>query len=118
MCHGCNYVFPNFQHRFKLLTSQRIRSIMRCNDIENIQRYDFPRILQERVPGTPGHEEVKEVSSHVLCVLAVLTGCCVTQYIDPSKFALVTPINWNAGVHLRGGIHPPLAKPLPPLRYI
>ena len=51
-----------FQHRFKLLTSQRIRSIMRCNDVDSIQRYDFPNILQERVPGTPGHQKVKEVS--------------------------------------------------------
>lgn len=80
------FFFPNFQHRFKLLTSQRIRSIMRCNDIENIQRYDFPSILQERVPGTPGHEEVKEVSSYVLCVLA---GCCVTQYMVLASFLLL-----------------------------
>ena len=59
----CTIYFTPFQHRFKLLTSQRIRSIMRCNDIESIKQYDFPNILQERIPGTPGHEKVKEVSS-------------------------------------------------------
>ena len=50
------------QHRFKLLTSQRVRSIMHCNDVDSLFRYDFPSILKLRVPGTPSHEEVKEVS--------------------------------------------------------
>ena len=63
----CIKVLSPFQHRFKLLTSQRIRSIMRCNDVESIKQYDFPNILQERIPGSPGHAKVKEVSSMLQC---------------------------------------------------
>ena len=55
---------PYTQHRFKVLTSQRVRSIMHCNDIDSLFRYDFPSVLKLRVPGTPSHEEVKEVSCH------------------------------------------------------
>ena len=49
------------QHQFKMLTSQRIKSIMQCNDVESLRQYDFPAILKPRIPGTEGHEEVKEV---------------------------------------------------------
>ena len=48
---------------------------MRCNDVDNIQQYDFPRILQERVPGTPGHEEVKEVSHPARVQYLVEVSC-------------------------------------------
>lgn len=79
VCHNdCSlHTTQHFQHRFKLLTSQRIRSIMRCNDVESIQQYDFPNILRERVPGTQGHDQVREVSHfttyrkyhHLACML-------------------------------------------------
>ena len=44
-----------------MLTSQRIKSIMECNDVSSLRQYDFPEILKPRVPGTPGHDRVKEV---------------------------------------------------------
>ena len=74
---------------------------MRCNDIDSIQRYDFPNILVERVPGTPGHEIVKEVSVHVLCVLSTLTRfwlCYVTQYIV-SRLGQLDCSRWNVTQH-------------------
>ena len=46
-----------------MLTSQRIRSVMRCSDIESLRSYDFPGILKERVPGTAGHDKVQQVSA-------------------------------------------------------
>ena len=45
-----------------MLTSQRVKSIMQCNTIDSLREHDFPAILKERVPGTAGHAEVKEVS--------------------------------------------------------
>lgn len=47
-----------------MLTSQRVKSIMQCNDVESLRQYDFPGILKGRIPGTPGHEEVKQVSTY------------------------------------------------------
>ena len=58
----CDRSWCFLQHSFKLLTSQRVRSVMRCSDIESLQSYDFPGILKERVPGTPGHDKVRQVS--------------------------------------------------------
>ena len=49
------------QHRFKMLSSQRVRSIMRCSDVESLRSHDFPGVLKERIPGTPGHEVVRQV---------------------------------------------------------
>ena len=49
-----------------MLTSQRVKSIMQCNDVESLQQYDFPGILKERVVGTPGHDEVKQVCTRRL----------------------------------------------------
>lgn len=47
-------------HHFKMLTSQRVKSIMQCSDVESLQQYDFPAILKPRIPGTQGHQEVKQ----------------------------------------------------------
>lgn len=46
-------------HRFKMLTTQRINSVMQCSNIDSLRSSDFPAILKERVPDTPGHTEVK-----------------------------------------------------------
>ena len=48
-----------------MLTTQRINSVMQCSNIDSLRSSDFPAILKERVPDTPGHTEVKNVSESV-----------------------------------------------------
>ena len=59
-----------------MLSSQRVRSIMRCSDIESLRTHDFPGVLKERVPGTPGHEEVRKVRSYLM------RSCTLLQLIN------------------------------------
>ena len=54
------------QHQFKVLTSQRLNSIMRCNEVESLFDYDLPGVLKLRVPGTPEHDVVKDVSFNII----------------------------------------------------
>ncbi len=44
------------------MTSQKVKSIVGCNEIDSLRNYDFPAILKERVPDTESHAKVKEVS--------------------------------------------------------
>ncbi len=84
------------QHRFKMLSSQRVNSVMRCSDIESLRTYDFPSILRERVPGTPGHEEVRQVSpSHIPLYLL---SAVYTQYIL-SRLSQLNCSRWNITEH-------------------
>ena len=82
------------QHSFKYLTSQRLRSIMRCHEVDSLFQYDLPAVIIPRVPGTPGHDQVKDVSCCVCvcerCVYLFLFTCpglgiCVlTRHFMPS----------------------------------
>ena len=51
-----------FQHTFQTLTNARLQAVSQCSsNVQSLFNTDLPRILQERVPDTPGHTEVKEV---------------------------------------------------------
>lgn len=46
-------------HSFRVLTSQRLRSVMKCHEVDSLFQYDLPGVLKLRVPGTPEHDIVK-----------------------------------------------------------
>lgn len=75
---SCSCHSSYLQHRFHLLTSQRMRTLMRCHEIDSLLNTDLPAILKPRVPGTESHREVKEVSGSK-------EGCCssATQGVLP-----------------------------------
>ena len=49
------------QHSFRVLTSQRLHSVMKCHEVDSLFQYDLPGVLKLRVPGTPEHDIVKNV---------------------------------------------------------
>lgn len=39
---------------------------MKCSNVDSLRSYDFPGVLKERVPGTPGHDEVHQVNASLV----------------------------------------------------
>ena len=63
----CTVVFWFLQHSFRILTSQRLNSVMKCHEVESLFQYDVPGVLRVRVPGTTEHDVVKDVCM-LVCV--------------------------------------------------
>lgn len=62
VCHLMCGVFHWLQHRFAQLSTTRTKSVVSCSSVDGVFDYDLPKLLKERVVGTPGHQEVQEVS--------------------------------------------------------
>ncbi|XP_064402831.1 glutaminyl-peptide cyclotransferase-like isoform X2 [Halichondria panicea] len=94
-------------HRFKMLSSQRVRSIMRCSDIESLRTHDFPGVLKERVPGTPGHEEVRK---YIVSRLSQLN--CSRWNITEHSFEDDTPLGRKPFTNIIATLDPHVSKRL------
>lgn len=94
-------------HQFKLLTSQRIRSVMRCSDIESLKNYDFPGILKERIPGTASHDKVQQYIKSRLSQLN-----CSRWNITEHSFEADTPLGRKPFTNIIATLDPHIDKRL------